>query len=164
MLNRAVIYSDATGKGMLAWVADLGEGRRMLSSIAVPTWLRKWALFRRTQIATWELVAALCSLWWLLSRNLIDESWEVHLFLDSKTALGTLLRGASRQKDWNSLVGEIWFKIACHGCLLMAWYVPSHQNLADAPTRPRQKQHELEAFQDAGFESTAWQWPKQWLA
>ena len=131
------------------------------------------------------------------------------LFVDSKTALGTLLRGASRylsvlpranwhfpfmhffvrprvgrNRDWNELVGEIWLRAArqggkclcwqmlcsCavrwEGTLLSMWWVPSHLNLADAPTRVSSKKDELRALQAAGFGRVPWRWPRHcpWLA
>ena len=50
------------------------------------------------QVATWELVAALAGI-----RQLLDgrTALEAVVFVDSKVALGTLLRGASRRKEWN---------------------------------------------------------------
>ena len=86
--------------------------------------------------------------------------WKVHLFIDSAVALGTLLRGSSRQVDWNVLVAEIWFRAASLGLALMAWRVPSAQNLADAPTRPVAKAKALRALEDNGFRRVGW--PRGW--
>ena len=108
------------------------------------------------QVATWELVAALCAI-----ATVLSESDEVELisFIDSAVALGTLLRGASRQPDWTALVGQLWLDAARQGCPMWAFRVPSAQNPADAPTRPTQKWRELQAMQRAGFSQEAWQWP-----
>jgi hypothetical protein len=89
--------------------------------------------------------------------------WQVHLFIDSSTALGTLLRGSSNQKDWNQLVTQFWFSVATSGILLGTWRVPSAQNLADAPTRRGAKTKEMQFLIDAGFNEVRWKWPKQWL-
>ena len=108
------------------------------------------------QVATWELVAALAGI-----RQLLDgrAALEVVVFVDSKVALGTLLRGASRQRDWNDLIGDIWFHAARGGHMLTAFYVPSKQNPADAPTRPAKEWRALEALRDAGFQRVEWAWP-----
>ena len=95
-------------------------------------------------MATWELMAAICALHWLLSEGFGE--LEVLLFVDNNAALGTLIRGSSRQADWNDLIGDLWLRVARAGVLLYSFYVPSHLNLADAPTRPRQKAAALEAI------------------
>ena len=50
--RRMLLYSDATGRGRLAWVAEWGSERRWASTSA-PSWLHRWALRRRNQVATW---------------------------------------------------------------------------------------------------------------
>jgi len=162
----------------LAWVIDDGCQRRYAAA-EVPAALRRWVVRRkvqagarargapggrggaacrglRVQVATWELVAALCAIATVLSES--DEV-EIISFIDSAVALGTLLRGASRQPDWNALVGQLWLDAARQGCPMWAFRVPSAQNPADAPTRPTQKWRELQAMQRAGFSQEAWQWP-----
>eukprot|EP00959_Pyramimonas_sp_CCMP1952_P438976 9190115-Pyramimonas_sp.AAC.1 len=108
-------------------------------------------------------MAAICALHWLLSEQLGD--LEVLLFVDNQTALGTLVRGSSRQPDWNDLIGDFWLRVARAGMLLCSFYVPSHSNLADAPTRPREKTAALEAMQAAGFTDVPWSCPPDapWL-
>ena len=154
-----LLYSDATGRGSLAWVAESSSERRW-ASISVPSWLHRWALRRRNQVATWELVAALCGLWDAIEALAEDgPQWEVHLFMDNTMAKGTLLRGSSRQRNWNALVAEIWFRAAEAGLVLHAWFVPSAQNLADAPTRKESKREEMARLRDLGFEEVDWRWP-----
>jgi hypothetical protein len=158
-----VLYSDATGHGHMAWVADLGE-YKVYSEIVAPCWLRRWVQPRKVQVATWELIAALCALWSLLSKlKSQGPQWEILLFVDSSVALGTLLKGCSRQRDWNSLVADLWFHTSSIGAFLTAWRVPSRQNLADAPTRPTKKTHELKILHEQGFTKTPWEWPHVWL-
>ena len=48
--QRVLIYTDATGKGALAWVAETPWGR-YYAAAEVPAGLRKWAVRRRTQVA-----------------------------------------------------------------------------------------------------------------
>lgn len=153
--------------------------QRRYAAAEVPAALRRWVVRRKVQagarapgspggrggaacrglcvqVATWELVAALCAIATVLSES--DEV-EIISFIDSAAALGTLLRGASRQPDWNALVGQLWLDAARQGCPMWAFRVPSAQNPADAPTRPTQKWRELQAMQRAGFSQEAWQWP-----
>ena len=72
------------------------------------------------------------------------------------------MRGSSRQRDWNALLGLFWFRAARADAVVAAWCEPSDPlaaalgalriarrrapralNPADAPTRPAQKQLEL---------------------
>ena len=80
-------------------------------------------------------------------------------------ALGTLLRGSSRQKGWNALVADLWFNVAHTGTLLLAWRVPSKQNLADIPTRPSARSKDMSRLMQLGFQEVPWQWPEEapWL-
>ena len=161
------LYADATGHGTVAWVA-VGLSKRVFSRGEVPGPLRRWVHRRRQQIATWELVAALCAVWYFLKSpaRLSACHLQINLFIDSNVALGTLLRGTSRQSDWNDLVTGIWFEAAAQAALLLAWRVPSKLNLADAPTRPEKHASELCALIDKGFVETEWWWPPHspWLA
>jgi hypothetical protein len=163
MRRRMLLYSDATGYGKLAWVADIG-GERIYARSSVPRWLQRWVRPRKVQVATWELVAALCALWQLFSKlQSSGPQWEIQLFIDSSVALGTLLRGSSGQHDWNALVMEIWFQISTLGVILGAWRVPSKQNLADSPTRIGKKDALLQNLINDGFREVEWQWPTAWL-
>ena len=103
-------------------------------------------------MASFELVAALA----VLHRVLDEHSGvDVNVFIDSRVVLGTLLRGSSRQRDWNALLGSFWFRAARADAVVAAWcepsdplvaalgalraarrWMPSALNPADAPTRP----------------------------
>ena len=152
------LYADAAGGGQLAWVAHIGSCRRFASA-EVPPSLRQWVLRRRSQIATWELVAALCAVWHFLADSVLNSATlQINLFIDSNVALGTLLRGSSRQRDWNELVKGIWFETARRAALLLAWRVPSKQNVADIPTRTSRCK-DLESLRNRGFVEVEWIWP-----
>ena len=154
------IHTDAAGDGRLAWVASCGA-RLEWASAMVPKSLRKWVCYRKTQIATWELVAALCALWQFVGpgRPGAAQCYQINLFIDSTVALGTLLRGCSRQHDWNSLVADLWFQVAKTATLLLAWRVPSAQNIADIPTRPTARNKDLDRMKEIGFKEVEWHWP-----
>ena len=132
------------------------------ASALVPARLWAWVHYRKTQVATWELVAALCALWNVLrcSNMWHGHALQVNMFIDSTVALGTLLRGSSRQSDWNVLISDLWFQIARTGTLLLAWRVPSRQNIADIPTRPAARQQDLKRLVDLGFAEVTWIWPE----
>ena len=122
----------------------------------MPRSIRKWVLPRKHQIGTWELLAAVCALRQIFER--LTEDTEVLLFIDSTAALGTLLRGASRQMDWNSMVGEIWFQPALRGHFLTAWRVPSKLNMADLPSRVP-KPEPIPKLTEQGFSEIDFEWP-----
>ena len=108
------------------------------------------------QVASWELVAALAGIDQVLRER---TGVEVIAFIDSEVALGTLLRGSSREPDWNALIGEVWLRAARGGHLLAAFRVPSAQNPADWPTRPLAKRLGIEQLESEGFSRTGWVWP-----
>ncbi len=138
-------WDTPKGHGVVAWAA-MGLSKRVFSGELVPIPLRQWEQRRRTQIAIWELVATLCAVWCFL-RSPVGLSachLQINLFIDSNVALGTLLRGTSRQSDWNDLVAGIWFEAAAQAALLLAW----------RPTRPEKCALELRALIDRGFVET----------
>ena len=99
------------------------------------------------------------------------------MFVDSRTALGTVIRGASRkvhsrshphsglwvgtcrQADYNRLVSEVWLRAAVSDTQLSFWWVPSRLNPADAGTRMSRKWRELRELAALGFQRVAWRWP-----
>ena len=107
------LYADATGHTTLVWVAE-GLSKRVFSRGFVPRPLRRWMHRRRQQITTWELVATLCAVWYFLGSpaRLSESHLQIHLCIDTNVALGTLLRGTSRQSYWNDLDTGIWFEPA----------------------------------------------------
>ena len=153
------LYADATGHGAVAWVA-VCSGQRLFARCVVPVGLRRWVHRRRQQVATWELVAALSAVWYFLESpaRVGACNLQINLFIDSNVAVGTLLRGTSRQSDWNDLIEGIWFQAARNAALLLAWRAPSKLNLADAPTRP-ERASKLQELVEAGFEEADWVWP-----
>ena len=97
---RIIISSDATGHGDLTYVIAAGD-RRFYAAASAPASLRKWLNYRRTQIAAYELVAALAGLCEVIR---VFPGAEILLFVDNTAALGVLNRGCSRESDYNELV------------------------------------------------------------
>ena len=155
LLDRLILYTDATGSGGLAWVAILGNLREFARA-QVPPALRRWALPRKQQIGTWELLAAVCALWQLFDK--VRAPVEILLFVDNTAAHGTIVRGSSRQEDWNHLVSEIWFQPASAGNCFSAWWVPSHLNVADAPSRTPAPES-VTCLTAQGFQEIDFLWP-----
>eukprot|EP00959_Pyramimonas_sp_CCMP1952_P224414 4692403-Pyramimonas_sp.AAC.1 len=93
----------------MAWVIH-APGLKAWAAAAVPTAAKKWAFHRKNQIGTWELMAAICALKYLVQLLLGD--LEIMAFVDNTSALGALLRSCSRQADWKELIGELWFSVA----------------------------------------------------
>ena len=154
--QRCILYSDATGSGMMAWVLH-APFAKVWAATDVPNSARAWAHWRKKQIGTWELMAAICALKWLLSIGQAD--LEIVCFVDNKSALGALVRGCSRKSDWNCLIGNLWLLVAEKAHFLHLWYVPSHLNLADAPTRPSEKAEQLAELQARDFQCVEWLFP-----
>ena len=157
---RQLCYSDATGEGDIAWVAKIGGTVRKWAASSIPASLRRRACHRKTQIATWEPVAAVCALWAVLEDVVKMEATEMYMFIDSSSALGCFMRGSARRPDWNALVQHLWFETARRGILLLGWWVPSALNLADAPTRQTTRAAEMLALAQAGFCESQWSWPE----
>ena len=155
--RRCILYTDATGKGRMAWVIQ-APGFKAWAAADVPAAAKRWALQRKNQIGTWELMAAICALKLVLAR--LQGDFEILAFVDNTSALGALLRGCSRQADWNELIGELWFSVARRGHYLHLWHVPSHLNLADAPTRPEAKAEQIRKLSEDGFQEMQWIFPE----
>jgi hypothetical protein len=131
-------------------------GRKQFARTWAPRWLRDVVKPRRQQIGTWELLAAVCALWQLFDK--VRAPVEILLFADNTAAHGTIVRGSSRQEDWNHLVSEIWFQPASVGNCFSAWWVPSHLNIADAPSRIPAPEI-VTCLTAQGFQEIDFQWP-----
>ena len=80
-------------------------------------------------LGAWQLCARMIFLGITCQRS--ARQLQINLITDSDVAWDTLLRGATRQSDWNGLITGIWFRAAAQAALLLAWRVPSKLNLAD---------------------------------
>jgi len=141
----------------MAWVI-VAPGFKAWAAADVTAAAKNWALYRKNQIGTWELLAAVCALKFLIA--FLPGEMEILAFVDNTSALGALLRGCSRQADWNTLVGDLWLSAARRGHFLHLWHVASHLNLADAPTRPEAKSAQLHKLTAEGFQEMAWSFPE----
>jgi len=61
----------------------------------------------------------------------------VVFYIDSMSALGTIVKGHSRRDDLNLYAGTTWHLLARYGVTPHFLRVPSKQNPADAPSRGR---------------------------
>ena len=156
VLQRCILYTDATGGGKLALVLQTPE-RRIWAAAEIPSEAWSWALPRRTQVTLWELVAALCGIHLFLKQAC--EHQELVVFIDNTAALHALLRGSSRQADLNSVIGTTWFDLARANVLMHAHYVPSSLNLADGPTRPSKEAQSRATLDSLLFREVGWHWP-----
>ncbi len=129
-------------------------GVKVWAAGMIPSGFKSWVLYRKVQIATWELYALSCGLRWITEQSF--EHFELALCVGNKVALSAVLRGSSRQPDHNELLSGIWATIAQRGMLTHGWWVPSHLNLADAPTRPPKKAREIEHMRSQGFCQIPW--------
>ena len=104
-------------------------------------------------------MAAVCALWYFFESAAGTSGLDIVLLIDSSVALGTLLRGCSRQRDWNDIVSGIWFAAADQGHILNIFRAPSHLNVADWPTREERKAKEMQQLTASGFNRVVWTWP-----
>ena len=129
------------------------------AAAGVPAKAWSWALPRRTQVTLLELLAALCGVHYFLQQGI--EHPELVVFIDNTAALHTPLRGSSRQVDFNTILGSVWFELARANVLMHAHYVPSALNLADGPTRASKAKQSREALARLNFKHIDWQWPSE---
>jgi hypothetical protein len=152
--KRVLVYTDATGRGTMAYVIK-GPGCQVFASAEAPAGLRSWLQPRETQVGPFELVAAIAG----VERAM--ESFpdcEIILFIDNQSALGVVGNGSSPVPDMCALVQGLWFACAAKGVFLVTFWVPSELNLADWPTRPDEKAPLLEKLR-ARFSQEPFRWP-----
>ena len=81
----------------------------------------------------YELIAAILVV--MIADSLFPDNVGIRHFIDSKPALGCILKGSSPQIDLNCLSGYVWFAAGSRMRAYWGQYVPSKANLADAPSR-----------------------------
>ena len=74
----------------------------------------------------------------------------VILFIDNEAARGALIKGSTTSAASAALVGEFWDHIARLGAHVWIERVPSHANIADAPSR-----NSWRWLKDEGFDRVA---------
>ena len=79
------------------------------------------------------LIAAILAV--ILADSLFPDNVGIRRFIDSKPALGCILKGSSLQVDLNCLSGYVWFAAGSRMRAYWAQYVPSKANMADAASR-----------------------------
>ena len=132
MLDRlAVLYTDAESTGRVAAVLIVdGVTRYWVSQ--VPAWQRARLCYRRTQIVPFECMAAISGL--LVFDQAAGENTRILHVIDSTFAVNVVLKGASRHKDLNALLGSLWYRLCEWSASYWARRAPSALNLADGPS------------------------------
>ena len=153
--SRVLLYTEATGKGLVAWVISGPKGDFFARTTA-PGALWLFLQPRETQVGPFELAAAIAGIEAVLG---MYSDCEVVLFIDNQTALGVILNGSCRERDMTELVKGLWFRCAMRGVFLSAFWVPSRLNIADSPTRPGEKDSAFRAMLEAGFVERPFVWP-----
>ena len=128
----ALVYPDAESHGDVAAVFVFEQ---KVSYIAgrLPGRVRKFLQTRRTNIAAYELLAAILAIFAIDS--LLPAHVGVRHFVDSTPALACAVKGSARPRDLNLLTGFLWFSHAAGMRLYWGQYVRSASNLADGPSR-----------------------------
>ena len=149
--SKLVLYSDAEGNGCAGAVAIKGDTRIFMRG-QIPARVRRLLQARKTNICAYELLIAVASLV-SFCPQLVRDSRVVH-YVDSKSAISNILKGASPQPDLNWISGRLWFEC---GALIANYevnYVKSSCNLADGPSRG-----DVSLLLSLGFEEVPFQFP-----
>ena len=128
-----LLYTDADGSGRLGAVAEFPSGTKVFLRGVVPGRVRRMLQKRRTQIVAFEILAAVVGILSLCPERL--RGMKVVHFIDSVAALGSIIKGFSRQEDLALVVGRLWFEASELMLNYTAQFVPTHLNLADGPSR-----------------------------
>ena len=99
----------------------------------IPKSVSRLLVERLTNIVGYELIAAILAV--IIADSLFPCNVGIRHFIDSKPALGCILKGSSPQVDLNWLSGYVWFAAGSRMRTYWGQYVPSKANLADAPSR-----------------------------
>ena len=128
----AIVYSDAESHGSIA-AAFVCAGKVHFMQGIIPRSVMRLLEERLTNIVAYELIAAILAV--IQADSLFPEHVGIRHFIDSKPALGCILKGSSPQIDLNCLSGYAWFAAGSRMRAYWGQYVPSKANLADAPSR-----------------------------
>ena len=128
----AVVYSDAESHGSIAAVFILDDKVQYLQAM-IPRSVMSLLQPRLTNIVAYELIAAIVAV--LHADRILPKHTGLRHFVDSKPALGCILKGSSPQFDLNCLAGYVWYVAGSRMRSYWGQYVRSKCNLADAPSR-----------------------------
>jgi hypothetical protein len=128
----AIAYSDAESTGSVAAVF-VCDGCMYYMQASITRRVMRILRDRLTNIVAYELIAAILAV--IVADRLLPANVGIRHFVDSKPALGCILKGSSPQDDLNSLAGYVWFAAGSRMRAYWGQYVPSKANLADAPSR-----------------------------
>ena len=158
--RRAVLYTDATGRGGCGFVLDTGKpDGKVWSCCQAPAHILKKALYRQKQAVLYESWTAVCAIAAVMQMDLdIDE---LIVFTDNTATLSLLRNGGSARADLNSLGENMLWKLMHMDVLLVALFVGTLTNLADAPSRiltdtSKDIREGIAELDKAGFKKVPW--------
>ena len=131
-----LLYTDAEGKGGLGAVLfDHGcHLPRFWFSSTAPTHIIDGFSHRRTQIVPLEALAVFVAIQ-LWGHHLRGQ--RVILMVDNVSVVGALIKGSSRKRDINVIIGATHMMVTELGIDLFVHWVPSRYNVSDLPSRGR---------------------------
>ena len=133
--SHAVMWTDASGEdGKIAAVVA-ADGLLFFTHMAVPESFYAQLLERGDNqigvleaLAVWLGIQTFCHL--LRGRT-------VSLFEDNRGVLFSFLKGSSRCPETNFMIAKFWLWAALVECHVVLYWVESHANISDGPTRGR---------------------------
>ena len=132
-----LVFTDAEGNGGAGAIVypmrpRRGAPRAYYTASRVPVKWQSNLLGRKTQINVYEQAAVLLALGTFPD---LLRGKRVVFYIDSMSALGTIVKGHSRRDDLNLYAGTTWHLLARYGVTPHFLRVPSKQNPADDPSR-----------------------------
>ena len=131
----ALVFSDATGHGgCVAVLISETLDTALFIDGAVPNGWRQLLTYRKTQVTSFELFAAVAAIYtW---RDKLCQR-PVGVFLDNDAALGMLRKGACPKKDLHRFVQMARKPLAELHIEVFFYRVPSDSNCAGPPSRKK---------------------------
>ena len=125
-IRPCVVYSDACGEGHLG--AVLCSPKEVVTHCHAPLWMHEAG----GGIYEWEILAALLALCLVCKYT---KHTPIVLFVDNKSAASALISGTGTSDLATQICAAFWALAASAGVNVWIEWVPSHLNIADAPSR-----------------------------
>ena len=128
---RKVLFTDATGDGMVGFVLYDSSARPSSWSCSQLRLPNNALLARVNQVTSYELLAPL----WALQNLPQLHSCALDVYVDNVAAEHILRKGSSTASDLNDLVASFWTLVMDKNLTLRVFRVPSKLNTADEASR-----------------------------